>query len=97
MRGSTPFDFARLPRGFPSQGLAARRAQWARLALVLVFHQLHVEAEGLELLDEDVEALGQPGLQRVLALDDRLVDAGSTQDVATPFGSVIASRPVLGS
>src|SRR4051812_28727482 len=33
-----------------------------------VLHQLHVEAERLQLLDEHVEALGQARLQRVLTL-----------------------------
>src|SRR5271170_4117094 len=37
------------------------------------FDQLDVEAERLQLFDQDVEALRQPGLERVLTLDDGFV------------------------
>ena len=40
-----------------------------------LFAHLDVEAEGLQLLHEHVEALGQTGLERVLALHDRFVHA----------------------
>src|SRR3954471_14215832 len=41
--------------------------------LLLRLHQLDVEAERLQLADEDVERLRQPGLERGVALDDRFV------------------------
>src|SRR6202050_1540182 len=37
------------------------------------FQELDVETQRLEFLDHYVKRLGQPGLQRVLALDDCLV------------------------
>ena len=42
---------------------------------------LDVQAEGLHLLDEHLEALGDAGLGDVLALDDRLVDLDPAEDV----------------
>src|SRR3954471_9544104 len=42
--------------------------------LLLRLHQLDVEAQGLQLADEDVERFRQPGLERGVALDDRFVD-----------------------
>ncbi len=46
-----------------------------------VLHQLDIEAEALELLDQHVERLGQARLERVLALDDRLVHPGAADHV----------------
>ena len=45
-------------------------AQWGSSSpeLVLIFHELDIEAERLKFLDENVEALGQSRLQGVLAL-----------------------------
>src|SRR6478752_5853074 len=42
---------------------------------------LDVEAQGLHLLDEDLEALGDAGLGDVLALDDGLVDLHAAEHV----------------
>src|SRR5262245_56975835 len=44
-------------------------------------HQLDVQAERLELADEDVERLGQSGLERSVALDDRFVDLRPSRHV----------------
>src|SRR5438067_7439304 len=44
-------------------------------------HQLDVETERLQLLDEHVERLGQSRLERVLALHDRFVHAGAADHV----------------
>src|SRR4029077_5731968 len=41
---------------------------------LLGLHALDVQAERLQLPDEDVERLGQPRGERRVALDDRLVD-----------------------
>src|SRR4051812_47087430 len=46
-----------------------------------VLHQLDVQTEGLQLLDEHVERLGQSRLEGVLSLDDRLVHAGPADHV----------------
>src|SRR6185312_8663848 len=43
--------------------------------------ELDVEAEGLDFLDQHVEGFRRAGLQRVVALDERLVDLGTTLDV----------------
>ena len=43
--------------------------------------QLHVEAQGLQLADEDVEGLGKTRLRRDLALHDRLVGLRAALDV----------------
>ena len=43
--------------------------------------ELDVEAERPHFLDEHVEALGNAGLERVVALDDRLVDLGAADHV----------------
>ena len=40
--------------------------------LFVFFQQLNVQAEGLQLLDQDVEGFRQAGLQRMLALFDAL-------------------------
>src|SRR5207248_3640636 len=61
----------------PSRLLDRRRNHLFRRLL----HQLHVQAEGLQLLDEHVERLGEPRLERVLSLDDRLVHAGPADHV----------------
>src|SRR5688500_3837192 len=45
------------------------------------FDQLDVEAESLELFDQDVERLGEAGVEGVLALDDRFVHPGAALDV----------------
>src|SRR5208283_5304009 len=46
-----------------------------------LLEQLHVQAQRLELLDHYVERLGQSGLKRVLALDDRFVHPRSSRHV----------------
>src|SRR5690606_17296427 len=43
--------------------------------------QLHIEAEGSELLDEHVEGLRNPGFEVVVAADDRLVGLRPAGDV----------------
>ena len=43
--------------------------------------ELDVEAEAAHFLDEHVEALRDAGLERVVALDDRLVDLGAADHV----------------
>src|SRR5438270_8081668 len=54
----------------PHLDLLARRGQ-----------DLHIEAEGLHLLDEHLEGLGDAGLGDVLALDDGLVDLHAAEHV----------------
>ena len=54
--------------------------------------ELDVQAERLELLDEDVEALGQARLERVLALDDGLVHARAAHDVVALDGEELLER-----
>src|SRR2546426_2622273 len=55
------------PLGRPSPTL--------RSLLPVLRHQLDVERQTLEFLDQHVERLRRAGLEEVLALDDRLVDA----------------------
>ena len=54
--------------------------------------ELDVQAERLELLDEDVEALGQTRLERVLALDDGLVHPRAAHDVVALDGEELLER-----
>ena len=42
----------------------------------LFLDQFRVETEALQLLDQDIEGLGKPGLQGMLPLDNGLVDPG---------------------
>src|ERR1043165_7514024 len=49
--------------------------------LLLRLHQLHVQAQRLELADEHVERLRQARLERRVALDDRFVDLRAARDV----------------
>src|ERR1700685_2441310 len=51
------------------------------LSPLRLLEQLHIQAERLELLDHNVERLGQSGLERVLALDDRFVHSRSSRHV----------------
>src|SRR6266550_4611180 len=53
---------------------------------------LHVEAERLHLLDEDLERLGDAGFGDVLALDDRLVDLDPAEDVVGLDGQQLLQR-----
>src|SRR5437870_13843893 len=64
----------------------------ASLSCGPVFGELDVEREALELLHHDVEGLGQPGLEDVLALDDRLVHAGATRHVVRLDGEHLLQR-----
>src|SRR6184192_2975593 len=57
-----------------------------------VFGELDVEREALELLHHDVEGLGQPGLEDVLAFDDRLVHAGATRHIVRLDGEHLLQR-----
>src|SRR5438132_12992624 len=57
-----------------------------------VLHQLDVEAERLELLDQHVERLRQPRLERVLALDDALVHPGAAHHVVRLHGEELLQR-----
>src|SRR5882762_7013992 len=52
-----------------------------RLFLVGELDQLDVQAERLQLADKNVERLGNTGLDGCFALDDGLVDLGTTEDV----------------
>ena len=54
--------------------------------------QLDVQAEGLDFLDQDVEGLGRAGLQRVVALDERLVDLGAALHVVGLDGEQFLQR-----
>src|SRR4051794_28498108 len=49
--------------------------------LLLRLHQLDVEAQRLQLADEDVERLRESRLERGVALDDRFVNLGASGDV----------------
>src|SRR5229473_2778248 len=65
---------------------------WDRGLLGRRLHQLDVQAERLQLLDEHVERLGQARLERVLALDDRLVHAGASDHVVGLHGEELLQR-----
>src|SRR5713226_8679555 len=65
---------------------------WDRGLLGRRLHQLDVQAERLQLLDEHVERLGQARLERVLALDDRLVHAGAADHVVGLHGEELLQR-----
>src|SRR4051812_16808442 len=85
-RRSHLFDAARLAAGQgdaqpppgPGDGLVGL-APLDRQALA--GEHLDVQAQGLHLLDEHLERLGDSRLRDVLALDDRLVDLDPAQDV----------------
>src|SRR5438093_13519768 len=64
----------------------------ASLSCGPVFGELDVEREALELLHHDVEGLRQPGLEHVLALDDRLVHAGATRHIVRLDGEHLLQR-----
>src|ERR1700722_9299369 len=51
------------------------------LSPLWLLEQLHVQAERLELLDHNVERLGQSGFERVLTLDDRFIHSRSSRHV----------------
>src|SRR6516225_2187877 len=69
----------RLPKG---RSVSIRYSPLSSGSLLAVFrHQLDVERETLELLHEHVERLRCTGLEEVLTLDDRLVDAVATLHV----------------
>src|SRR5690606_21566982 len=70
---TAPRDFFGISRSAQTTDLALRRLRPGLLGRDGL-EQFHVEAEGLHLLDEHVERLRQAGLERVVALDDRLVD-----------------------
>src|SRR4030095_10922851 len=53
---------------------------------------LDVDAQGLHLLDEDLEALGYAGLGDVLALDDGLVDLHPSEHVVGLDGEDLLER-----
>ena len=63
-----------------------------RRALGLVLDHLDIETERLKLLDEHVEALGQAGLQRVLTLDDGLIDPGPAHHIVRLDGQELLER-----
>ena len=75
---------ARLRRRFAS---VPRRGRHCR-----EFDQLDVEAERAHFLDEHVEALGNAGLEGVVAADDRLVDLGAAGDVVRLDGQHLLQR-----
>src|SRR3984957_4920704 len=54
--------------------------------------ELDVQTQGLKLLDENVEALGQAGLEGVLALDDGLVHPCASHDVVALDGQELLER-----
>src|SRR5213594_1103628 len=56
------------------------------------FGELDVEREALELLHHDVEGLRPPGLEDVLAFDDRLVHAGATRHIVRLDGEHLLQR-----
>src|SRR5690606_28995080 len=74
-----------LLRHLPGQRSQTRRHPGRGLLLLArrrrILDQLDIQAQRLELLEEDVERLGQTGLQHMLALDDRLVHPGAAQHV----------------
>src|SRR5580765_1209251 len=80
------FDAARLPPGQVDAELfrCAEDVLFGFLhldLLTLAVEHLDVEAEGLHLLDEHLEGLGDAGLGDVLALDDGLVDLHAAEHV----------------
>jgi hypothetical protein len=82
-------QFAALAAGFAEAGealaLAATSRAMARVdscrGSVRVLDELDVQAQRLQLLEQHVERLRQPGLEHVLALDDRLVHARAADHV----------------
>src|ERR1700678_2925075 len=69
-------------------GAGRLRAERQRVALL----ELDVEAQRLDLLDEDVERLWRAGRQRVVALDERLVDLGAALHVVGLDGEELLKR-----
>src|SRR5262245_40463990 len=78
---SAPHLVGDLARERGETGGNARRLLLGAPRLGRVFDQLDVEAQRLKLLEEHVERLRQAGFEHVLALDDRLVHPGATEDV----------------
>ena len=83
-----------IAQGAPPDSLALRAltSSGRFAAPSLVFDELDVEAERLELLDEHVEALRQARLEHVLALHDRLVDARAALHVVGLHGQELLQR-----
>src|ERR1700693_6183846 len=71
----------RLPKGRSVSIRALLYAGSSRCLLSVLRHQFYVERQALEFLDEHVERLRRAGLEEVLSLDDRLVDAVPSLDV----------------
>ena len=63
-------------------------AEAQRVALL----ELDVETEGLDFLDQHVEGFRRAGLQRVVALDERLVDLGTSLNVVGLDGEEFLER-----
>src|SRR5512145_2594432 len=81
-------------RGWPARGTrgsgspvhsvrcaACASSASSRRLLSIFGHELDVESQALELLDQHVERLRRAGLEEVLALDDGLVDPVATLHV----------------
>src|SRR5262245_4146185 len=78
--------------GFSKRLYRSRTSTPPLLALLAVFEQVDVEAQALHLLREHVEALGEPGHELAIALDDRLVHAGAADDVVRLHGQELLER-----
>src|SRR5690606_15707697 len=72
---------ARFNPGARALGPRPRARFTTRNRQLLLPPQRHRQPEGLQLLHEHVERLGDPRLGQVLALDDRLVDAAAARHV----------------
>src|SRR3989442_5887073 len=82
----------RLPKGrsVSIQSLLCRGGSGRLLAVL--GHQFDVERQALELLDQHAERLRRAGLEEVLALDDRLVDAVAAFHVVGLHGQHLLER-----
>src|SRR5213593_1624289 len=79
----------RLPKG---RSVSIRYSPLSGSLLAVLRHQLDVERQALELLHEHVERLRRAGLEEVLALDDRLVDAVAALHVVGLHGQHLLER-----
>jgi hypothetical protein len=63
-----------------------------KLLVFIPFEQFHIEAEGLEFLDKNVEGFWKPRLKGVLAFDDGLVHPRPARHVVGLDGQEFLKR-----
>ena len=54
--------------------------------------ELHVQPETADLVGQDVEAGGSPGLEGVFALDHALIDLGTAFDIVGLYGPCLQRK-----